>query len=401
MALLSLPDPLRLPRFRAMWGATVFSQLGAFVQIVATSWAMVALHGSATMVALVQTAANLPIVFLSVAAGVLADLFSRRSVMLVAQLAMAFFSAVLALLAWWNMLTPGLLLTFTFLIGCGMAAHSPAWQAAVGELVPRDQIPSAIAANIVGNNVARALGPAIGGWLVLLAGATFAFGLNALSYLGIIYVLWRWKPAGARAVQGRFGQVFVEGLRYGFSNSGPRAVYLRALLFSLGTAALWALMPMIAVNLDGGPDLLGALLGCFGLGAMGGAVLSVRLRSARGSEVVVVAGTLAMIAACAVLGFTHFVPVAIAVHVVAGAGWVSTLSTFNVSLQLATPRPIVTRTLAIYQTTTFGGLALGSALWGVLADHFGVDLAMGGAALFLLCGGLAGMRFKLPVSLHG
>ena len=392
-----LPEPLRVARFRAMWSTAIVSQLGAFVQIVATSWVMVALKGSATMVALVQTAANLPIMLFSISAGVLADIFSRRSVMLGAQVGMLVASSVLAVLAATDLLTPISLLAFTFLIGCGMAFHAPAWQASVGELVPREQIPSAIAANIIGNNVARSIGPAIGGWIVLLAGATFAFALNALSYVGIAWVLWRWKPEKPRSLQGSFMEVLVEGFRFGFTDRATRAVFIRALLFSLGAAALWGLMPMFAVRLDGGPDLLGALLGCFGIGAMAGAVLSVKLRNRRGNEAVVHAGILGVLGGSAVLGLTHSVPMALLAHLVAGAGWVSTLSTFNVSIQLATPRELVGRTLAIYQSVTFGALAGGSALWGILADRIGVASAMVVAAVFLLCGHAAGFRMRLPV----
>ena len=380
-----------------MWATTIVSQLGAFVQIVATSWAMVALKGSATMVALVQTAANLPIMLFAITAGVLADIFSRRSVMLGAQLAMLVASALLAVLAATDLLTPLSLLAFTFLIGCGMAFHAPAWQASVGELVPREQIPSAIAANIIGNNVARSIGPAIGGWIVLIAGATFAFVLNAASYIGIAWVLWRWKPEQPRALQGRFLDVLIEGVRFGFSDRATRAVYVRALLFSLGAAALWGLMPMLAVRLNGGPDLLGVLLGCFGIGAMVGAVASVKLRNRRGNEAVVHAGVLGVLGGSAALGLTHSVPMAVLAHLVAGAGWVSTLSTFNVSIQLATPRELVGRTLAIYQSITFGALAGGSALWGILADAIGVANAMVLAAAFLLCGHAAGFRMHLPV----
>lgn len=379
-----------------MWAATIASQLGSFIQVVATSWMMVALHGSATMVALVQTAANLPIMLFAVAAGVLADIFSRRTMMLGAQVGMLILSAALALLAAAGVMTPWLLLAFTFLIGCGTALHAPSWQASVGELVPRDQIPSAVAANIVGNNVARSIGPAIGGWIVLAAGATFAFAVNALSYLGIVAVLWRWKPGVEERTRRPFGDVLVEGFRYSFGRAATRALVVRALLFSLGAAALWGLMPVVAVRLGGGPDLLGVLLGSFGLGAMGGAVASVVLRARFGSEGVLRAGLCAMLVGSGMLGLTASVPVAIAAHVIAGAGWVSTLSTFNVSLQLGVPRQIVGRALAIYQTTTFGGLAVGSALWGMVADRIGVAHSLTAAAVFLLVGLVLGIRLGLP-----
>ncbi|WP_109808890.1 MFS transporter [Sphingosinithalassobacter portus] len=391
-----MPEPLRHARFRAMWAATIVSQFGTFIQVVATSWAMVQLNGSATMVSLVQTAANLPVMLFAVSAGALADIFSRRSVMLGAQFVMLLLSVVLAALAAIGALTPMLLLALTFLIGCGTAVHWPAWQASVGELVPRAQIPSAVAANIVGNNVARSLGPAIGGAIVLVAGATLAFIVNALSYLGIIAVLWRWRPERTEQARRGYWAVLAEGFRYGMTHLRTRGLLIRAGMFSLSAAAIWGLMPVVAVRLDGGPDLLGMLFGCFGVGAMGGAVASVMLRGRYGSEFVLRAGIGVFLAAVAAIGLTRSVPIAIVAHLLAGAGWVSTLSTFNVTLQLATPRDLVGRTIALYQTTTFGGLAIGSALWGIIADRVGVGTALTISAACLLAGVVAGLRLPLP-----
>ncbi|QIG78852.1 MFS transporter [Stakelama tenebrarum] len=391
-----MPEPLRIPRFRAMWAATIVSQFGTFIQVVATSWAMVQLEGSATMVSLVQTAANLPTMLFAVSAGALADIFSRRSVMLGAQFAMLLLSALLAALAALGALTPMLLLALTFLIGCGTAVHWPAWQASVGELVPRAQISSAVAANIVGNNVARSLGPAIGGAIVLVAGATLAFLANALSYLAIITVLWRWRPEKSERRHSGYWAVLAEGFRYGVTHRHTRALLIRAAMFSLSAAAIWGLMPVVAVRLDGGPDLLGILFGCFGVGAMGGAVAAVTLRDRFGAEAVLRGGIAIFLLAIAALGLTKSIPVAVIAHLAAGAGWVSTLSTFNVTLQLGTPRELVGRTIALYQTTTFGGLAIGSLIWGMAADRVGVGPALTISAICLALGLIAGTRLPLP-----
>lgn len=379
-----------------MWVATTGSQFGTFIQIVATSWVMVQLNGSAKMVALVQTAANLPVMLFALAAGALADIFSRRSVMLGAQVAMLLLSALLATLAAMGALTPVLLLGLTFLIGCGTAVHSPAWQASVGELVPRGQISSAVATNIVGNNIARSVGPAVGGAIVLIAGATLAFAVNAISYLGIIAVLWRWKPGRRESVRGRFWGVLIQGVHHSVTRERTRGLLIRALMFSLGASAIWALMPVLAIRLDGGPDLLGVLFSCFGLGAMVGAALTVTLRRLLGAEKMLLVGMAAFLTSVTALGLTRSIPVAVIAHLVAGAGWVSSLSTFNVTLQLATPRALVGRTLALYQTATFGGLAVGSAFWGLVADQMGTGPTLSVSALFLVGCVAVGTRLPLP-----
>ena len=380
-----------------MWASTVASQIGSFIQIVATSWAMASLTASAAMVALVQTAANLPVMLFAILAGALADLHERRSVMLTAQLLMLLMAAALSICAATGNLTPALLLGFTFLIGCGAALHGPAWQASVGDLVPREDIPAAVAANIVGNNVARSIGPAAGGAVVSIFGVTFAFFLNTFSYLGIIAVLWRWKGRRPRPpVERGFAQVLLSGLQYGFGRRHERRVFARALLFSMGAAAIWGLMPMVAIRLGGGADLLGLLFGSFGVGGMLGAVVSHFVRGRRGAELVARLGTAAIAAASLVLGLSHSVPLALLAHLVAGAGWVAGLSTFNVSIQLAVPRHFVGRVLAIYQTTAFGGLALGSALWGIVGDGFGIGAALTAAGCFSVLGSVLGARLGLP-----
>lgn len=386
-----------------MWATTVASQLGSFIQIVATSWTMTALTASAAMVALVQTAANLPVMLFAIASGALADMFDKRSVMLVAQLLMFALSLALALCAALDMLTPGLLLGFTFLIGCGTALHQPSWQASVGDLVPRGEIPSAVATNIFGNNVARSIGPVVGGTIVSLAGASVAFVVNAISYVGIIGVLFRWEgDARPERSRPRFLSTLGGGFRYVLSHAPVRNLVLRTLAFSLGAAGLWGLMPLVAVRLGGGAELLGILFGCFGIGAMGGAMLSIVVRARRGSETVLRWGVAAVAVATCLLGLTRSVPLAVLAHLVAGAGWVSALSTFNVSVQLAVERGFVGRVLAIYQTTAFGGIALGAVFWGVIADAIGVPATLAVSGLSLAVSGIIGAAFALPAPIeHG
>src|SRR3954469_7321112 len=186
--------PLRQPIFRAIWLATLVSNFGGLVQAVAASWLMTTIAASPDMVALVQSSTTLPVMLFSLAAGAISDNYDRRLIMLIAQIFMFAVSVALAALAWFGLIGPWLLLTFTFLIGCGIALNNPAWQSSVGDMVPRHDIPAATILNSAGFNVARSVGPAIGGLIVASAGVATAFVINALSYVALIAVLARWHP---------------------------------------------------------------------------------------------------------------------------------------------------------------------------------------------------------------
>jgi len=398
-------SPLRLPLFRAVWVASVASNFGGLIQSVGASWTMTGMGASPRMIALVQASTSLPIMLLSLWAGAVADNLDRRRVMLAAQTFMLCVSALLAAAAWWGAVTPWGLLAFTFLIGCGTAVNGPAWQASVGDMVPRDALPAAVAYNSMGFNIARSLGPAIGGAVVAAAGAAAAFLLNALSYLGLIFVLRRWKPdlPPRRLPRERLVTAMGAGVRYVWLSPHIRTVLARASLFGLGASAVPALMPLVARDLvGGGPLTYGLLLGAFGVGAVGGAVGSGRLRQRLSIEGLVTVAALAIAAGAASTalagGRLWLVLPGLAL---AGAGWVSALSTFNVSVQMASPRWVVARAVALYQMAAFGGMAGGSWLFGALAEAQGVGRhavapALLAAAGVLLLTPLAGRVLRLP-----
>ena len=274
-------SPFRNPVFRRMWFATVTSNFGGLIQSVGAAWMMTSLVGSPQMVALVQASNALPFMLLALLAGAVADNLDRRRVMLAAQCFMLTVSVTLALFAWQGWLTPWLLLTFTFLIGCGTAMNGPAWQASVGEIVRRDQLPDAVGLNSAGFNLARSAGPAIGGAIVAAAGVAVAFLVNAMSYLGLIAVLLRWKPNSAPRLLPREGlfTAMAAGLRYVAMSPNLRTVTLRSCVFGLTANALPALMPIVAKDLvKGGALTYGILLGAFGVGAVLGGLGSVWLR---------------------------------------------------------------------------------------------------------------------------
>lgn len=392
-------SPFGIPLFRAVWAASLVSNFGGLIQSVGASWMMTSLSGSPQMIALVQASTSLPIMLLSLWAGAVADNLDRRRVMLAAQFFMLAVSALLALGTWAGLLTPWLLLAFTFLIGCGTAINGPAWQASVGDMVPRAMLPSAVAVNSMGFNVARSLGPAIGGAIVAALGAAAAFLVNAASYVGLIIVLARWKPdlPPARLPRERIGVAMGAGVRYVALSPAIRIVLGRAALFGFAASAVPALMPLIARDIvAGGPLTYGLLLGGFGLGAVGGALGSGWVRSHLSTEALVRISALALAIGAAASASTAWLAVTLVALALCGAGWVLALSTFNVSVQMASPRWVVARALSLYQMAAFGGMATGSWLFGVVASGHGVEAALIAAGCCQLLSIAAGLIWRLP-----
>lgn len=390
--------PLRHPVFRSIWIASMASNFGSMIQSVGASWMMTSIADSAEMVALVQSSVTLPILLLALVAGAAADSFDRRVMMLVAQSFMLAVSAALAFAAWTGTITPWLLLAFTFLIGCGAAFHGPAWQASVGEMVPRRDLPGAVTLNSMGFNIARSLGPALGGWIVAALGAAAAFAINAVSYLGLILVLARWRPPHPpeSLPRERLGSAMAAGIRYAAWSPVMRSVLLRALLFGAGASSISALLPVIARDLmGGGPATFGLLLGAFGLGAVAGAVASAPLRRHLSSERLVMLACVTFAASAVLVGLSRTLALTLLLLPMAGASWVLALSTFSVTVQLSSPNWVVARSLSLYQMAAFGGMAAGAWTWGMLAEAQGIALGLAGAgAVLLLC---AGLGFKLPL----
>ena len=361
------------------------SSFGSLIQTVGASWQMATITDSPDMVAWVQTAGALPFFFLSLLAGAFADTYDRRIVMLVSQGVMLVASAALAGIALADAVTPGLLLLFTFLIGCGTAAFAPAWQASIGEQVPRDQVPSAIMANAFGFNIARSVGPAIGGVIVAALGAAAAFVINTVSYLGMLAALLWWRPKRETSTLPRepLGSAVAAGIRYVWLSPHLVAILLRCLLFTVPLTAVPALMPIVARDLlAGGAQTYGVLLGGFGVGAMAGALSSGALRARFTSDTMLrglcAVASLAMFA----IAYSRWAPLTLFAHLVAGFVWTLGLATFNIAVQMSSPRWVTGRTLAMYQTFAFAGMAAGAWIAGHLATDLGVRtaLAIGGLA---------------------
>ncbi|MCX7560209.1 MFS transporter [Sulfitobacter sp. F26204] len=385
--------------FRSLWIAALASNFGGLVQAVGAAWLMTSLSDSQRMVALVQGSVTLPIMVFSLLAGVFADNFDRRRVMLIAQGFMFVVSAVLTFMAFEGWLTPWSLLAFTFLIGCGTALHNPSWQATMGDIVSREQLPSAVSLNSMGFNLMRSVGPAAGGAIVAIAGAAAAFAVNALSYVAIILALLRWKAPQRDTHLPRepLGSAFAAGLRYVAMSPNLLRVILRGFWFGLSAIALLALLPVVVrETLNGTAFIYGVMLGAFGIGAVAGALASARLREQFRNEIIARGAFICFGVSCAALAVSSNTWIAGSALLVTGACWVLALSMFNVTIQLSTPRWVVGRALALYQTGTFGGMAAGSLIWGGLADLYGPMLALLCAAVLLIIGALLGLKLPLP-----
>jgi MFS family permease len=390
--------PFRWPAFRAIWIANLVSALGSMIQSVGAAWLMTDLTDSHLLVALVQASVVIPILFFGVFAGVLADNYDRRKVMLVANLGMAAVSVALAALAWLELIAPWSLLLFTLLIGCGFALNGPAWQASVRLQVPRGDLPQAISLNSIGFNMARSVGPAIGGVLLSLSGPKLAFTVNALSYSLMILVLLRWRPrATGRADKHAMLPAIGAALRFCAGSSPIRRVLLRGFAFGFGATAYQALIPLVArEQVGGGETDFGLVLGAFGVGSVLTAVWIAPFRRRLGPEAIV-SGAMAVSAlALAGLAWSTTVPHAVIASLLAGGGQVAALTSLNVSMQLRSPDEILGRCLSIFQALAFGGFAVGSWVWGMVSDAAGLAFSLLAAAAWLLAA-LAVLRVFAPM----
>ena len=378
--------PFRWPTFRNIWIASLTSALGSMIQMTAAAWLMTELTPSHLLVALVQASVTIPVLALALFAGVIADNYDRRRVMLAANLWMLVLSAALAALAWAEMIDPFSLLFFTMAIGAGFALNGPSWQASVRQMVPREDLPQAISLNTIAYNAARSVGPAIGGVLLSIWGPSTAFTINALSYLALVYILVRWKPEpAARGPRHRLGPAISAGLRFAVSSSPVRRVLLRALMFGFGIIAFQALLPLVAKEqLRGSEIAFGLMFGAFGVGSVLTAVWIAGIRRRFGPEAIVsFAGAIAA-CATALLALAPNIAVAMVAAFLAGCGHVSAMTSLNVSIQMRSPDELLGRSLSIFQAMIFGGMALGAAVWGTLSDYIGTPAALLGSAGWLL-----------------
>ncbi|MES2028932.1 MAG: MFS transporter [Pseudomonadota bacterium] len=380
--------PLRFAVFRRIWLASLLSNLGLMIQSVGAAWAMTQMTASADKVALVQTALMLPIMLISMPAGAVADMYDRRIVSLVSLVLSLGGATMLTMLDWTGHITPNILLAFCFIIGSGMALFGPAWQSSVGEQVPPEVLPSAVALNGISYNIARSFGPAIGGIVVATAGAVAAFAANAVLYIPLLVVLflWRRKVDVSRLPRERMSRAIVSGVRYIANSPSIRIVLMRTLITGICGGSVSALMPLVARDLlHGGAQTYGIMLGAFGMGAVIGAMNIGHVRKHLSGESSIRACALIMGVAIAVVAVSSEPVITAAALVVAGSVWMLAVALFNIGVQLSAPRWVAGRSLAAFQAAIAGGIAIGSWGWGHLTDMVGVEAALlvSGGAMFL------------------
>ena len=389
--------PLGEPLFRSLWIASVISYTGTWMQNVGAGWLMTQLTMNPLMVGLVQAAGAVPVFLVILPAGALADMVDRRRFLLLTQGWMVLASATLGILTLTSCVGPWVLLLFTFLLGLGAVMNDPAWQAITPELVPAKQHASAVALNSAGFNVARAVGPAMGGLIVAAVGCGTTFLLNAFSFLGVILFLYRWKrPVAAPRKTQRVWSAIGDGFSYVRESGLAKSVLLRTGTFSVAAVAMLALLPIIARPY--GARGYGVLLGCFGLGALLGALALPRLREKLSVDGVVVTAILIFAGMTFAAGRAETFSLLCVVMVVAGAAWIGILACLNVAAQTMCPAYVRARALSFYLLVLQGGMAVGATLWGALAKRIGVPDALGVAAVALALGVLALRGHRIAAS---
>ncbi len=403
MATISAPraawSAFRHRGFAVIWTATLVSNIGTWMYGAAAGWLMTRLDPHPLSVSLVQVATALPMFMFALPAGVLADIVDRRRLLIVVEVAIAAVSAAFAALVSLGVVTPAILLAFMFVIATGAAVTAPAWQSIVALLVPKEDLGAAVASNSVGVNISRAIGPALGGIVTVGVGLAAPFWIDAFSNLGVIAALVRWHAPETKAHRlpaERFASAFRTGVRYARNNRPLRFTLLRAAGFFLFASAYWALLPLVTrTQLGGSATLYGILLGSIGVGAVAGAFVLPRLKAMLGADRLVAAGAIGTAAALVLYGLARAPSIAITASLLAGASWIATLATLNVSAQLALPEWVRGRGLATYVTVMFGAMTVGSALWGEISAVLGLPAAHFLAAAGSLLATVLTSRYRL------
>jgi MFS family permease len=390
--------PLRAPTFRNIWSASVVSNFGHLVLGVAAAWEMTRLTTSEEMVALVQSAMMLPLMLVSLPAGAMADMFDRRKIAMAGLAFSVAAACVLTFLSVSDLLTPWLLLLFCVLIGAGVALYSPAWQASIGEQVPPAQVPAAIALGTISYNLARSFGPALGGLIIVAAGAQAAFALNALFYLPLLlaFLFWRRAHVPSRLPPERIDRAILAGGRYAMHSPPGRNILIRTAVFGSCSATAAALAPLVAKNLLGGnASSFGLMLGASGVGAVLGATAVARIRDKLSTETVLLVAAVTTAAALTVTGVSTSLPLTCLAMALSGAANIICISMLNVVVQTSVPRWVTARALSLFAAAMTGGIALGAWVWGEVAAGWGVTNAFYASAAAVLLTPL--LRFLIPL----
>ncbi|WP_106475736.1 MFS transporter [Phytohalomonas tamaricis] len=391
--------PLSIAAFRAIWIANLFANLGIWAQSVAAAWVVTEAQGSAVMVAMIQVAAALPLVLMSIVTGVIADNYDRRKIMLTGMTIEVLGGLFITAITFMGLLSPTLLIASIFCVSIGAAITTPAWQAAVNEQVPKNLVSSAVLLNSVNYNAARAIGPAIGGLLLSAVGPAWIFLLNSLCFCGLIWAVWRWRRAVPKKTlpPERIVEGIKAALHFTQYSSVTRLVMLRSFIFGISASAIWALLPLLAhAHPSGSASLYGYMLGALGIGAIAGSTLVNRIRRKLGSSHLISYAATVLGMVMLILGGFDTLWALFPALIIGGSCWIAAVASYNSSVQVLVPDWVKARALALYQTALYGGLTIGSFVWGQLAENMAVQGALLSAGGLLIISALLLYSSRLP-----
>src|SRR5262245_5992396 len=392
----ALWSPLTHPVFRALWIASTISHVGSYMTDVAQGWLLSSLTPSPLIVSLLLTAEAVPFFALGLPAGALADIVDRRRLLVVTQLSMAVAVATLAVATLTGRVTPWMLLSLAFALGIATAFNDPAWYAVIPETLPSEELAAGVTLSGVGINVARTVGPALGGFVVAAAGPGVVFVLDAVSFLGVVGFLLTWRREWTRSVlpAERMLGAIRAGVRFARYSEALRRVLLGTFLFMVCGAGVLGLMPVLGRETGRGAIGFGLLLGSLGVGAVAGAAFLPRVRSRVAPGVLIPAGSLAFAAVAIGAAVSRQLAILCPIMAAGGVAWISVLSTLTLGAQQASPPWVRARALAVFLIVFQAGIAGGSALWGVVASRGGLRTAYFGIAGGLLMGAVVALRLR-------
>jgi MFS family permease len=376
----NLLDPLRSRLFLMLWIANMASNVGTQIQSVGEKWQMAHLTTSPLLVALIETGTTLPVLLLGLSAGAIADILDRRKLLLATQVFMMVTAGALSGLTFLHQINPAILLAMSFLIGVGSALSMPAFQAIVPELLDRKGLAGGVALNSAGFNVSRAVGPAVGGLIVGLMGAGWAFGFNAVSFLAVVVALLAWKrrPTTSDLPGERFLGALKVGFRYARHSRPFQVILLWAMGYSWFAGVIFSLVPALAIHdLKLSSQAFGGLMSCIGAGAVAAVFFIGPLRQRFSTNQVLGGFSLLAALAQAVIAYVPHTPTVALCLFLSGMSWLAILSTVNTAIQFSVPPWVKARAFGTYHTVWGGAMALGAAFWGALATKAGLRITMG------------------------
>ncbi|CAA3704977.1 Putative transmembrane secretion effector [Candidatus Portiera aleyrodidarum] len=391
----SLFTPLTFKPFRIIWFADLIANLGTWAQSVASVWILTEYHASSITLAMIQVVTALPLVLLSIISGVWADNYDRRKLMLMGMFLEFTGGALITSFAFIGYLTSTKLILSILGMSIGASLAVPAWQAAINEQVSKNQVTNAVILNSVNYNFARAVGPVIGGILINTVGTAWVFLLNCLCYLGLIWAVWQWKQIYPKRIlpPEHIFEGVISALKFAKYSKVMRSVMLRSFVFGLSASALWALLPVLA---NTKASIYGYMLGALGTGAIMGSAIVNKLCNLVDTNKMISSASILLSIVMLLIGSLNIKLLIFGALMIGGSCWITVLASYNSSVQMLVPDWVKARALALYQTTLYAGLAIGSFCWGHIAGIINVKVGLLIAGLLLLISTIALLKLKLP-----